>query len=49
MAVVVAGVVVLVRSVGELLGSGGLGTSVQVLDLSLTEDAVSSLAHDRSA
>lgn len=34
---VVAGVVVL--GGGQLLGSGGLGGGVQVLDLSLTEDA----------
>jgi hypothetical protein len=40
-AVVVAGVVVVVGgAVGELLSSGCLGTSVQVLDLSLAEDAV---------
>lgn len=40
-AVVVAGVVVVVSgAVGELLSSGGLGAGVQVLNLSLTEDAV---------
>lgn len=38
LAVVVAGVVVL--GGGELLGSGGLGGGVEVLDLGLTEDAV---------
>jgi hypothetical protein len=41
----VAGVVVVVvvgGGSGDLLSSGGLGTSVQVLDLSLAEDAVSS-------
>jgi hypothetical protein len=43
-AVVVAGVVVVVRGgVGELLGSGSLGAGVEVLDLGLTEDAVTLL------
>lgn len=38
--VVVAGVVVtLLLGLGELLGGGSLGLRVQVLDLSLTEDA----------
>lgn len=37
---VVAGVVVL--GLGQLLGGGGLGGSVEVLDLGLTEDAVRS-------
>ncbi len=40
MVVVVAGVVVtLLLSLGELLGGGSLGLGVQVLNLSLTEDA----------
>jgi len=38
-AVVVAGVVVVVSSVGKLLGSGGLGAGVEVLNLGLAEDA----------
>lgn len=40
MAVVVAGVVVVVGSVGELLGGSGLGAGIQVLDLGLAKDAV---------
>jgi hypothetical protein len=39
--VVVTGVVVLDGLVGELLGSSGLGAGVEVLNLGLTEDAVS--------
>jgi hypothetical protein len=37
--VVVTGVVVLTTSLGELLSSSLLGSGVQVLNLSLTEDA----------
>jgi hypothetical protein len=41
MVMIVAGVVVgLSLSAGDLLGSRGLGLGVQILDLSLTEDAV---------
>lgn len=39
-AVVVTGVVVLATTLGQLLGSGLLGGRVQVLNLGLTEDAV---------
>jgi hypothetical protein len=40
----VAGVVMLSGLAGELLGSGGLGAGVEVLDLGLAEDAVRGLA-----
>ena len=45
MVVIVAGVVVgLSLGAGDLLGSRGLGLGVQILDLSLTEDAVKTSA-----
>lgn len=44
MLVAVAGVVVLSGLAGELLGSGGLGGGVKVLNLGLTEDAVLSVS-----
>ena len=44
-AVVVARVVVVVRGAGQLLGRGGLGAGVEVLDLGLAEDAGQALAH----
>lgn len=39
MAVAVAGVIMVMGGVSKLLGSGGLGTGVKILDLGLAEDA----------